>query len=355
MDLSIYLSKIKKIDSNAINEAMKRQDILTKPKGSLGRLEELSIKVSGITGDYKKPLLSRGMFLFAGDHLTVHSEGISSAPIDVTAQMVENFTQGGASVNVLCNRINARLQVIDMGVVKPYNHKSKVIDCFIKSGADNIKLGPAMSRVEALKSIESGIKCVLDFNEKFSLDIMAIGEMGIGNTTPASAIFSVLGKIPVEDITGPGAGLTQDKVNKKAEVIKKAIELNKPNFNDPIDVLSKVGGLEIGGMAGAIIGGAICGVPVLIDGFISTAAALIAIKIKPEVEDFIILSHISAEKGYCSILNEFKELPLIDLGLRLGEGSGALIAMELVLTSMDLINNISTFSAANVIDVKEYE
>lgn len=350
-----YLESIKPLDNEAMKMANIRQNSLTKPLGSLGRLEELSIKVSGIIGNYNKPLLSRGMFLYAADHLTVHSEGIASAPIDVTAQMVENFISGSASVNVLSNRVNARLQVIDLGIVKPYKYKSRVIDSFIKSGADNFTKGPAMSRNEAIKAIDAGIDSVLNFKSKYDLDIMAIGEMGIGNTTPASAIFSTLANIPVNEITGPGAGLTDEKIRKKIDVIKRGIDINNPDCNDPIDVLAKVGGLEIGGMVGAIIGGAYSRVPVIIDGFIATAAALIAIKLNPIIEEYIILSHISAERGYKKVLSEFKEKPLIDLGLRLGEGSGALIAMEIVLTAMDLINNITTFTEANVIDVKEDE
>lgn len=349
------LEKISGLNLEAMKLASIRQNSLTKPQGSLGRLEDLSIKVAGITGDYKKTLLSRGMFLYAADHLTVHKEGIASAPVDVTAQMVENFVSGSASINVLSNRVNARLQVVDLGVIKPYKYKSRVLDYFIKSGADNFTKGPAMSRDEAIQSINAGIESVLNFKSKYNLNIMAIGEMGIGNTTPASAIFSVLGYIPVEEITGPGAGLTEEKIRKKIDVIKRGIETNNPNNNDPIDVLAKVGGLEIGGMVGAIIGGAYSRVPVVIDGFIATAAALIAIKLNPIIEDYIILSHISAEKGYTKILSEFKEKPLIDLGLRLGEGSGALIVMEIILTAMDLINNTSTFSEAKVIDVKENE
>ncbi len=344
--------KITTLNSSFMDKARARQNILTKPKGSLGRLEDLSIQLAGIQGKTIPDLTNKAIFTFAGDHHVVYEEDIASAPIEVTAQQVSNFVRGGGAVNALAKHCGARVIIIDMGVATTYQGLGKVKNRCIGKGASNISRGPAMSPKDAIKSIENGMKVVLEEMEN-GLDIIGIGEMGIGNTTPSSAIFSLYTGISPEKITGPGAGIDDDKLKKKIEVVKRALEINKPDKNSAIDVLSKIGGFELGGMAGAMLAAAANNIPVVIDGFISTAAAFIAISINPLVEVYLILSHNSAETGYSHAAGFLEKKPLLDLGFRLGEGTGAALGISLCDAAVAALRDMSTFDEAGVLDVKE--
>ncbi|MDC7224935.1 MAG: nicotinate-nucleotide--dimethylbenzimidazole phosphoribosyltransferase [Spirochaetales bacterium] len=327
-------------------QARARQNELTKPKGALGRLEELSINLAGIKRTVYPELPRKAVITFAGDHHTVHEEKIASAPMEVTVQMMANFVNGGAGVNALCRATGARVAVADMGVALPYP-EMPIYRKSVGKGAANITKGPAMTREQAIQSLEGGMEVLFAEAEK-GLDIVGIGEMGIGNTTPASAIMSLLSGTPVEQITGPGAGITDEVIARKVEVIKTALKINQPDKTDGLDILCKIGGFEIGGMAGAMIAAASRDIPVLVDGFISTAAALLAITVAPACEPFLIPSHFSAETGYSHAMDFMKRKPLLDLGMRLGEGSGAAMAMALCDGACSIINTMSTFAEASV-------
>lgn len=347
------IKEIEPISKDILLKAQKRQDSLTKPRGAFGRLEDLSIKIAGIQNRVDPVIKDKAVLLFAGDHLTVHEEGIASAPIEVTSQMLTNFvTCSGAGVNVLAEHVGARVVVTDVGVATGYLDSNKIIKKNIQKGAKNMTLGPAMSRDDALKAIETGIE-VFNLEKSRGLDILAVGEMGIGNTTPSSAIYSIITGISVEEVTGPGAGIIDEKLEKKINTIKSAIMINDVNKGDAIDILSKVGGFEIGAMAGAMIGAAASRTAVMVDGFIATASALLAITIAPGCQEYLITAHHSAETGHGNVLEFLKERPLLDLDMRLGEGTGALLGISLAEASVKILNNMTTFSEAEVIKAKE--
>jgi nicotinate-nucleotide--dimethylbenzimidazole phosphoribosyltransferase len=328
-------------------QARLRQNELTKPKGSLGRLEELSITLAGIKRTIRPEVPQKAVITFAGDHHTVHEENIASAPMEVTIQMMANFMAGGAGVNALCRAVGARVAVANMGVGLPYPHIPGIYDKSVGKGAANTTKGPAMTREQAIQAVEGGMEVLFSEAEK-GLDIVGIGEMGIGNTTPASAIFSLITDTKVEEITGPGAGITEEVIKRKVEVIKKSLKVNNPDKSDGLDILAKIGGFELGGMAGAMIAAASRDIPVLVDGFISTAAALLACRIAPACEAFLIPSHSSAERGYSHAMDFMKRKPLLDLDMRLGEGSGSAMAMALCDGACSIISTMSTFAEASV-------
>ncbi|QEN03912.1 nicotinate-nucleotide--dimethylbenzimidazole phosphoribosyltransferase [Thiospirochaeta perfilievii] len=341
-------SLIKPLDLKAMEGARVRQNRLTKPPGSLGRLEELSINVAGIKGEVFPHMDNKAILTFAGDHHVVFEEGIASAPMEVTAMQVDNFVRGGGAVNVLAKHAGARVVVIDMGVATPYKSKTGVKNKFVASGAKNISKGPAMSRDEAIKSVIGGIETVLEEIDN-GLDIVGIGEMGIGNTTPSSAIFSLYTGLDPIEITGPGAGIDSAVLDKKVNIVKRALEVNNPNKDDMFDVLSKIGGFEIGGMVGAIICCAAKKIPVVIDGFISTAAGVLATSYNPLISDYLFLSHKSAETGYKHVFDFFKTTPILDLGLRLGEGTGAALGISIIDAAVKSLKDISTFEEAGIV------
>ncbi len=348
--LNEVISKIEKIDFSKAKETQKRLDNLTKPQGSLGRLEELAMQVVGITEKKNPPLKNKVIFIMAADH-GVTEEGVSAYPEEVTSQMVYNFIRGGAGINVLANHVGARVVVVDMGVVSKLQITNYKLQNFrdrkIGYGTKNIAKGQAMSRKEAVRSVEAGIEV---FEEELSsgIDIAGTGDMGIGNTTPSSAIASCLTGKSVEDTSGRGTGINDEVFFRKVEIIKKAISVNKPNPDDAIDVLSKIGGFEIGGLAGIILASASKRVPVVIDGFISGAAALIACSLKSEVKDYIIAGHCSAERGHRLVLQHLGFKPLLDLDMRLGEGTGAALGMSIVEASIKILTQMATFQSASV-------
>ena len=350
-------NRITGIDYKLMEITQNRLDNLTKPQGSLGRLEDLAKLIVGITKKGNPELKNKIIFTLASDH-GVAEEGISAYPKEVTAQMVYNFLRGGAGINVLAKHLGARVIVADFGVAEDLKDTKGLVIKKINYGTKNMAKGPAMTRNEAIRSIEAGIEV---FEEEFfrnsgippkagknGIDIIGTGDMGIGNTTASSAIAAVFTKAPVEDLTGTGTGIDDAALKNKIRVIKEALKINNPDSNDPIDVLSKVGGFEIGGLTGIILVAASKRVPVVIDGFISGAAALVAYHLEPNVKDYMIAGHCSVEKGHRAILNHLGLKPLLDLELRLGEGTGAALAMSIIEASVKILTQMATFKSAAV-------
>jgi len=345
------VKKINAIDHSIMQKTQLRLDNLTKPLGSLGRLEELAKLIAGITAKDNPELKNKVIFTLAADH-GVTEEGISAYPKEVTLQMLYNFLNGGAGINVLARHVGAKVVVVDMGVAGEIGEEWRIkgqgcVNKKIAFGTMNFAKGPAMSRAEAIKSIESGIEI---FEEEFTngIDIVGTGEMGIGNTTASSAIAAVFTAKPVEELVGRGAGLNDSALNNKIRVIKKALELNQPDSKDPIDVLSKVGGFEIGGLAGIILAASANRVPVVIDGFISGAAALLAYQIEPKVKDYMIAAHCSVEPGHRIMLEHMRLRPLLDLDMRLGEGTGAALGINIAEAAVKILTQMATFGSAKV-------
>jgi nicotinate-nucleotide--dimethylbenzimidazole phosphoribosyltransferase len=344
--LDATLKQIGKSDIEIMNSAQKRLDSLTKPQGSLGRLEDIAKQIAGITGKVRPILKNKVIFTFAADH-GVTEEGVSAFPKKVTAQMVYNFLRGGAAINVLAAHANARVVVADLGVAEDLKPNPKLIVRKIGLGTHNMAKGQAMSAQEALSSIEAGIEI---FNKEFEkdIDIVGTGEMGIGNTTASSAIAAVFTKKPVKDLTGSGTGINKEAFKSKVRIIEKAIKLNKPDAKNAIDVLAKVGGFEIGALAGVILAAASKKIPVVIDGFISGAAALIAYHLEPKVREYLIASHCSVERGHKIILEHIGLTPLFDFNLRLGEGTGAVLGIEIAEAAVKILDQMATFEEATV-------
>jgi nicotinate-nucleotide--dimethylbenzimidazole phosphoribosyltransferase len=340
------VNSIKPLDERAMTEAKNRQNNLTKPQGSLGQLESLSIQVAGIKGNPRPRITHKVIFTLAGDH-GVTKEGVSAYPSEVTPQMVYNFIRGGAGINVLARLVGSRVVVADLGVASKMKKHQDLIDKKVAMGTQNMAEEPAMSREQAVRSIEAGIELVEEEVPK-GIDILGTGDMGIGNTTASSAITAALTGADVTTVTGRGTGLNDDVWRRKVEVIRKALEINRPNLNDAIDVLSKVGGFEIGGIAGVILAGAKYRIPVVIDGFISGAAALIATSLSPQVKPYLIASHQSVEQGHKIILEYLDLKPLLNLDLRLGEGTGAALGIFLVEASLRILDEMATFAEVGV-------
>ncbi len=344
--ISETIASISPLDEGAMAEARRRQDNLTKPQGSLGQLETLSIRIAGIKKDPRPRMAHKVIFTLAGDH-GVTQEAVSAYPSEVTLQMVCNFLRGGAGINVLARLVGARVVVADLGVAARLERNQGLIDKKVAMGTKNMTGGPAMSREEAIRSIEAGIELVEEELAR-GIDILGTGEMGIGNTTPSSAITASMTGADVGSVTGLGTGLDQEGWRRKVEVIEKAIKINQPNRMDSIDVLSKIGGFEIGGIAGVILAGARHEIPVVIDGFISGAAALIAAGLSPRVNPYLIASHQSVEKGHKILLDYLGLKPLLNLDLRLGEGTGAALGIFLAEASVKILNEMATFTEAGV-------
>ncbi len=340
------IHRIRPLDERAMAEARTRQDNLTKPQGSLGQLESLSIQVAGIKGEASPRILHKVIFTLAGDHGVTRS-GVSAYPSDVTPQMVYNFLRGGAAINVLARQVGARVVIADLGVASTLEPHPQLKDKKVGMGTCNMAEGPAMSRQQAIRSIEAGIELV---EEELTngMDILGTGDMGIGNTTPSSAIAAAITGADAGKVTGRGTGLSDEGWRRKVNVIQKAITLNHPDPKDAIDILSKVGGFEIGGIAGLILAGAGHRVPLVIDGFISGAAALIAASLAPQVKPYLIASHQSAEPGHQKMLEHLGVKPLLNLDLRLGEGTGAALGIFLVEASLKILNEMATFAEAGV-------
>jgi nicotinate-nucleotide--dimethylbenzimidazole phosphoribosyltransferase len=344
--LSQVLKQIKPLDNEAMEAARARQDELTKPKGSLGQLEELSIKIAGIRGKMIRGFEHKAIVTMAADHGVV-SEGIALYPQEVTKQMVFNFLNGGAGINVLARFIGARVVVVDMGVIGGFEFHPNLICKMIDFGTMDMTKGPAMTQQQTLDAIDSGIE-VIEAEIAKGLDIVGTGDMGIGNTTASSAICAATTGEPVEKVTGRGAGLDDEQLAHKVKMTQKALDINKPNPQDPIDVLSKVGGFEIGGLVGVMLGAAAHRVPVVIDGFISGAAALIATELAPGLKDYLIAAHLSAESGHRTMLEYLGLTPLLSLEMRLGEGTGAALGIAIVEAAVKTLAEMATFGEAGI-------
>ena len=350
MLLEKTISRITVLDQEAMVKARQRVDSLIKPPGSLGRLEELAVRLAGITGNPRTTLGDRAVIVMAGDH-GVCREGVSAAPSEVTCQMLPAMVGGVAGIGVLARLAGARLVVVDVGVACPVDIPG-VISKKIRAGTGNIARGPAMSRDEAVAALEAGIQVALEQIDS-GAGVLALGDMGIGNTTPSSAILSVLAGLSPEKATGRGTMVNDQILANKTRAVAGAIEVNRPDPSDGLDVLAKVGGLEIAGLAGVVLAAAAGRVPVLIDGFITTAAAMIAAAIKPEVKDFIIASHLSGEQGHRLMLDHLGLRPMLHLDMRLGEGTGAVLAMQLLEAATRIANEMASFDEAGVSDLDE--
>ena len=344
--LEKVIQEIGPMDEIAMAAARYRQDSLTKPRGSLGRLEELSIKVAGIKGKASSRFHDKVIVVMAADHGVV-AEGVSLYPQEVTAQMVRNFLRGGAGINVLARQAFARVVVVDMGVAAMLESHPDLVSKKVALGTRSMMRGSAMSREEAIDAIEAGLEIVEQEVEK-GLDIIGTGDMGIGNTTSSSAITAAMTGKPVAGVTGRGTGIGDKQLTHKLRVIEEALKVNQPDPRDGLDVLAKVGGFEIGGLVGVMIGAAVHRIPIVIDGFISTAAALIVTKMAPQLRDFLIAAHVSAEKGHRVALKHLGLKPLLDLRMRLGEGTGAALAIFIIDAAVKTLTEMATFSEADV-------
>jgi nicotinate-nucleotide--dimethylbenzimidazole phosphoribosyltransferase len=343
--LAELLSAIAPPPPGGVEAAARHLDSLTKPPGSLGRLEEIALRLALLRGgapEIRHPVI----FTFAADHGVV-AEGVSAYPQVVTAQMVENFLRGGAAVNVLARQAGARLVVADFGVAAPLERSERLVACPIGPGTANIAAGPAMTREQAIRAIETGAALAQQALDA-GADLLATGEMGIGNTTAASAIAAVLTGGAPERVTGRGTGVDDATLGRKVAVVRRAVEVNRPDARDGLDVLAKVGGFEIGGLVGVILAGAARRVPVVLDGFIAGAAALIAVALAPAARHVLFAAHRSAEPGHALVLDHLELAPYLDLSLRLGEGTGAALFIHLARAAALVWSEMATFKAAGV-------
>ena len=349
--LSKTIANIRPLDTKSMAKVKARQDTLTKPTGSLGRLESLSIQIAGIQGRALPQIKQKAVIVMAADH-GVAARGTSAYPQEVTAEMVLNFLHGGAGINVISRQVGARVIIVDMGVAVKLEANTGLISRRMAAGTQDMSKGPAMTVAQATQTLEAGIEIVTAEIKK-GLDIVATGDMGIGNTTASSAICAIMTGKTVAEVTGRGTGLDDKQLQQKIMIIDEAIALNKPEPAKPLEVLAKVGGFEIGGLTGVILGAAAQRVPVVIDGFISGAAALIAAGLCPQSKDYMIAGHCSVEPGHKIMLKHLGLRPLLDLEMRLGEGTGAALAMSLAETSVRILMEMATFAEAGVAEKGE--
>ncbi|MHB0856201.1 MAG: nicotinate-nucleotide--dimethylbenzimidazole phosphoribosyltransferase [Anaerolineae bacterium] len=347
MTIFEIIQAVTPLDEAAMSAALERQAALTKPAGSLGRLEDLSVLLAGITGQCPPRVPTRKVIVvFAGDHGVV-AEGVSAFPQEVTPQMVLNFCRGGAAINVLARQAGARMVVVDAGVAADLPAADGLIQAKIAPGTADFCLGPAMTRAQALAALELGAR-VAGEQIAQGLDLLACGDMGIGNTTPSAAITAVLTGSSVRAVTGSGTGIGAQALEHKIEVIERGLALNRPDPADGLDVLAKVGGFEIGAIAGAMLAAAAARVPVVVDGFIATAGALVACSLAPDLRSHLIAGHRSQEPGHDQALAHLGLTPLLDMRMRLGEGTGAVLAFSLVEAAAHILGEMATFAEAGV-------
>jgi len=346
MSLDETLKQIWPLDRCSESAAQQRLDSLTKPQGSLGRLENLARRIAVIQGKVPPRLGRKLLFIFAADH-GITEEGVSAYPKDVTAQMTDNFLKGGAAINVLARHYGVDAEVVDVGVDYEFAAPPGLRNYKIRRGTANFARGPAMTWDEAVRSVELGIELVREVAAE-SIFLLGAGDMGIGNTSSATAIICALTGAAPADVVGRGTGIDDATLARKIAAIERGLEVNRPDANDPVDVLAKVGGLEIGAMTGVVLGAAALRMPMVLDGFISGAAALLAHRFAPHVRDILFASHLSAEKGHRLMLDELNLAPMLDLQMCLGEGTGACLLMGLIEASVKLIGEMATFESAGV-------
>ncbi|HEX5423942.1 MAG TPA: nicotinate-nucleotide--dimethylbenzimidazole phosphoribosyltransferase [Candidatus Acidoferrales bacterium] len=334
------------IESKWRELALLRLTTLTKPLGSLGRLEDIAVRLAAIQAKEFPNCTAKTIFTLAADH-GVAAENVSAYPKAVTKQMVLNFLAGGAAINVLCRQFGIEVVIVDVGVDGEIDASGRLLRYKIANGTRNMACGPAMNEAEVVAALNVGIDLAAAAAER-GATLIGTGEMGIGNTTSASAITAVLTGKPVAQITGRGTGLDASGVNRKIGVIERALAVNRPVASDPLDILRKLGGLEIAGITGLILGAAAHRIAVVVDGFISTAAAAIAYAIQPRVGDVMFAAHRSSEPGHAALLDFIHQRPLLDLEMRLGEGTGSALAMSVIEAAAKLFNEMATFSSAGV-------
>lgn len=346
--LNAAIKQIEPHDARTRAAAHTHLEQLAMPHWALGRIMDLAEELAGMTRSLEPPVARRAIVTMAGDHGVV-AEGVSKYPQEVTAQMVQNFVNGGAGINVLARQAGARVVVVDMGVAGDLSAlvaSGTIVSRRIAPGTRNMAHGPAMTRAEAVQAVEAGIALARELGA--DADLFGTGDMGIGNTTPSSAVIATVTGCRVEEATGRGTGIDDEQLEHKIAVIKKALIVNRPAAADGIDVLSKVGGFEIGGIAGLILGAASLKKPILVDGLISTAGALIAFLLEPRSIEYAIAAHRSMERGHRVALQHLGKSPLLDLDLRLGEGTGAALAMHLVEAAVRVLTEVASFEEASV-------
>lgn len=346
MLLEKTLERIRPLDRSFEIEAQKKLDSLTKPQGSLGKLEELARHVTVIQGKVQPQLGRKLLFVFAADH-GIAEESVSAYSRAVTAQMTYNFLRGGAAINVLARHYDVQVEVIDVGVDYEFSELQGLRNCKIRRGTGNFSRGAAMTRAEARQSIETGIRLVEEVVSKKPF-LLGAGEMGIGNTSSAAAILCALTGASPRHVVGRGTGIDDPTWKRKVAAIERGLELNQPDAKEPLDVLTKMGGLEIGAMTGLILGAAAFRVPMVLDGFISGAAALLAQRLCPDTHDFLFASHLSPETGHRFMLEMLQLAPVLNLEMRLGEGTGACILMGLLEAAAKILGEMATFESAGV-------
>jgi len=348
MNTPWWLLPCKSVDLDVQQAAAERQQQLTKPAGSLGQLEAVAIQLAGLQGQLKPRVDHLWIAIFAGDHGVV-AEGVSAYPQAVTGQMLHNFVNGGAAITGLARQLGAQLEVVDLGTVSPMLNLAGVRHVQLGAGTANFANAPAMTDAQGLKALQAGRDSVLRAREQ-GCELFIGGEMGIGNTASASAVASALLQCPASLLTGPGTGLDAAGVSHKARVIERALAFHAGLLDDPLQALFRLGGFEIAALAGAYVACAQAGVVALVDGFICTVAAMVAVRLNPECRQWLIFSHRGAEQGHRHVLESLEAEPLLDLGLRLGEGSGAALAVPLLRLACDLHAQMATFAEAAVAD-----
>jgi nicotinate-nucleotide--dimethylbenzimidazole phosphoribosyltransferase len=344
--LESCLASIAPVDRNIHAAIQAHLDDLTKPQGSLGRLETLAMRYALARGTASPRLARKRICCFAADHGVV-AEGVSAYPKEVTPQMVLNMLRGGAAINVLCRHAGAELRVVDMGVDYDFGSPVGLLDRKVCHGTRNFTQGPAMTETETCQAIEAGI-ALADDAATDGVDLLGTGEMGIANSTPAAALMAVYLGLPVEELTGRGTGVDDEGLRRKQSAIRLAMEVNRQSLRDPLTTLAALGGLEIAGITGLVLGGAARRIPVVVDGFISSSGALAAMRMKPTCADYLFFSHRSAEQGHRAFFDAIGALPILEFDMRLGEGTGAALAMSVIDAAIRIYNEMATFSSAKV-------
>jgi nicotinate-nucleotide--dimethylbenzimidazole phosphoribosyltransferase len=346
--LAKTLAQIEPQDAAWRAQAQQRLDQLIMPHWALGRLMDLALDLAGITRSLQPPVARKTIITMAGDH-GVAAEGVSKYPQEVTAQMVYGFVGGMAGINALSRLAGAQVVTVDMGVAADLTelaHSGRILGKKVAAGTANIAVGPAMTRPQAVQAVEAGIEVVEQLAE--ATDVFGTGDMGIANTTPSTAVAAALTGVSVQTLTGRGTGIDDRQLAHKVSVVERALAVNRPDPQDGLDVLAKVGGFEIGGIAGVVLGAAARRKPVVVDGFISTAGALVAQALCPAVREYVVAAHRSAEPGHGAMHARLGREPLLDLGLRLGEGTGAALAMHLLEAAQRILTQVATFAEAHV-------
>ncbi len=353
MDLADIINGIKPVDPDWISQARARTVQLVMPTRALGRLHDISEQLCGIRKTLKPTIKRKAVLVMAGDH-GIAGEGVSAYPQEVTGAMVQTFLAGGAGINAVCRQVNADVFVVDMGIIAVFDENAlqkpdRLITRKIAPGTANFLLGPAMAPQEAQQAVLQGFEIASDLFRD-GVELIGTGDMGIGNTTPSAAIGAVICGTDLAAMVGRGTGLDDEGLARKRDMIQRGIDTNKPKPENGLDVLAKVGGFEIGGIAGCVLAGAYHQRPVVVDGFISTAGALIAYAICPAVTDYLFAGHCSEEPGHRHMLQYLKLDPILDLGMRLGEGTGAALAMSMMDAALGVFTEVMTFAEAGVAD-----